>query len=125
FFDNKIVTLKSDDPNPTIFIFVYIDNICFQHVTIDGGANINIISSHAYNQMCIPTHYMHNNLVMLHSINDAITLTLGTIIIHICVGSGTVPKLFYILEGEFHYNLLLGQPWILVISYVPSTLHHY
>lgn len=68
-------------------------------------------------------NYIRNNLVMLCSFNDSITSTLGTIILHFCVGPRTIPELFYVLDGEFQYNLLFGWPWICVMGYVPSTLH--
>lgn len=46
FYDNDIVPLQLDDPDPTLFISIYIDNIRVSRVMIDESATINIISSH-------------------------------------------------------------------------------
>ncbi|KAH9300814.1 hypothetical protein KI387_012397, partial [Taxus chinensis] len=70
FSEEEITPHQNNDPDPALFISVHIDDIWIHHVIIDGGASINIISSHAFAQMRIPDNYMHKHPVMLRSFND-------------------------------------------------------
>ncbi|KAH9327483.1 hypothetical protein KI387_007661, partial [Taxus chinensis] len=73
FSEDKIFIFGAEDPDPTLFISAYVQDIRVRHVIIDGGASLNIISSKAFQQMNIPSSYMCANPAMLHSFNDAIT----------------------------------------------------
>ncbi|KAH9300396.1 hypothetical protein KI387_011979, partial [Taxus chinensis] len=70
-------------PDPALFISAYVRDIQVRRVMIDGGASLNIISSKDFQQMNIPSSYMCANPIMLRSFNDAISSTLGTVIVNI------------------------------------------
>ncbi|KAH9293228.1 hypothetical protein KI387_041569, partial [Taxus chinensis] len=86
FSDDEIIDFGAEDPDPALFISAYVRDIRVRRVMIDGGASLNIISSKAFQQMNIPSSCMCANPIMLRSFNDAITSTLGTVILNIRVG---------------------------------------
>ncbi|KAH9294759.1 hypothetical protein KI387_038347, partial [Taxus chinensis] len=86
FSEDEIVDFGAEDPDPALFISAYVWDIRVRRVMIDGGTSLNIISSKAFQQMNIPSSCMCANPTMLRSFNDAITSTLGTVILNIRVG---------------------------------------
>lgn len=58
FDDEEVPTYSPNDQEPALFITTYINYTYIQRVMVDGGASINIISSHAYLQLQLPDHYL-------------------------------------------------------------------
>ncbi|KAH9300280.1 hypothetical protein KI387_011863, partial [Taxus chinensis] len=123
FEDSEIPPLSSEDLEAPLFITVQINNTTLKRVMIDSGAALNVISSHTFEQLKLPKNVVSPPPFALRSFNDQLAVTLGTVVLPIRVGKKLLHELFYIVEGKFHYNMILGRSWIRAMHCVPSTLH--
>ncbi|XP_059290858.1 uncharacterized protein LOC132044382 [Lycium ferocissimum] len=60
---------------------------------------------------------------VLSGFNMASETTKGEIFLPVNIAGTLQQIMFYVIEGEMKYNVLLGRPWIHSMREVPSTLH--
>lgn len=100
-------------------IIAKVDRKLFKKIPIDEGSTINIISTITYNNLNIPFSHISAPSLQLKAFNDALCLTIGSIILPITMGLRTMQTLLQVIEGDI--TQLLGRPWIRDMQCIPST----
>jgi hypothetical protein len=49
----------------------------------------------------------------------------GVISMELTIGSKSLATMFFVIELQGNYSVILGHDWIHVNHYVPSTLHQF
>jgi len=61
--------------------------------------------------------------MMLKNFEGNVSPAKGVVRIEWTIGSKTLPTMFFVINGNGAYNLLLGREWIHANCCVPSTMH--
>jgi hypothetical protein len=106
-----------------LFIRGHLDGTPIEHMLIDGGASINILSLSLFKKLGhVEGDLKRTNLSLSGFAGDP-TEAKGIIYNEVMVGSKTVPMAFFVVDVKGRYNVLLRRDWIHVNECVPSTLH--
>ena len=142
---NTISTLESgaaiqpiDDPisfppiNPTrvitphydaLVLTLCINNFDVHRFLVDLGSATDLLHLPAFQQMKVPFDHLRSAGRILSGFNEAITLTVGDIVLSVNAGPVTQQVLFSVVEDLGPYNDIVGRAWLHAMKAVPSTYH--
>jgi hypothetical protein len=101
----------------------HLDGVSVNHMLVDGGACVNIMSSSMFEKLGHKEEeYMKRNM-MLSGFSGEASDAKGIISKELTVGSKTIPTAFFMVNVKGRYNILLGRDWRHANGCVPSTLH--
>ena len=112
--------------HPPLFIEVEAFGSIFKRSLIDGGAALNIPTTHLLSYFDPELLPLREETTMRVKGIDGIPKKCAEIImLLIKFGRKTLHTLFYIMDGKPSFNFILGRPWIDDMEGVASTLHRF
>jgi len=124
FYPNEKPSKDVTKLHPPLFIEVEAFGSIVKRSLIDGGAALNIATTHLLSQFDLELLPPREETTMRVKGFDGVSKKCaGIITLPIRVGKKTLKTLFYITDGKPSFNLILGRPWIDDMEGVTYTLH--
>ncbi|XP_060200295.1 uncharacterized protein LOC132628534 [Lycium barbarum] len=121
-FNNEDAEGIFQPQNDDLVISILIFKSQVNRILIDLGSSANIIQWRVVEQLGLLNQIVPAARV-LSGFNMASKTTKGEISLPVNIAGTIRQTVFYVIEGEVKYNVLLGRPWIHSMRVVPSTLH--
>jgi len=124
FYPNEKPSKDVTKLYPPLFIEVEAFGNMVKRSLIDGGAALNIATTHLLSQFdpeLLPPR--EETTMKVKGFDGVPKKCVGIIILPIRVRKKTLKTLFYITDGKPSFNLILGRPWIDDMEGVASMLH--
>ena len=124
FYPNEKPSKDVTKLHPPLFIEVEAFGSTVKRSLIDGGAALNIATTHLLSHFDPELLPSREEITMRVKGFDGVhKKCAGIITLSIRVGNKTLKTLFYIIDGKPSFNLILRRPWINDMEGVASTLH--
>jgi hypothetical protein len=107
-----------------LFVRNHIDGIPIAKMLVDGGAAINLMSYSLYRKLGKQNDELVKTNMTLSGVGtDSSIKAKGVTSIKLTIWTKTLAVVFFIVDVEGNYSLILGRDWIHANQCVPSTLH--
>ena len=95
----------------------------FSRMLIDGGAAVNIMTIKTLYKLGKRKEELIPTKSAVTSFMGDPSMPLGCLLADVTIGSITTPTMFFVMNTEAAYSVLLGRDWIHSARCVPSTFH--
>jgi hypothetical protein len=92
---------------------------------IDGGAAVNLMSYVVFKKLGHEDNELVKTNLMLNGMAGNPMEAWGVISIELIVGSKSLATVFFVIEVQGNYSVILGRDWIHANHCIPSTLHQF
>ena len=127
---NGIITFSNEDlcyPEPNhnrpLFVTVEHRNKVIRHALVDQGGSINILPLRVLKELGYTVEHLAPCDTQISSVSPTACDAMGTITLHISVGPFSMQHLFYVVDLDPVFHMLLARPWIHDHRCVPSSWH--
>jgi hypothetical protein len=108
-----------------LYIWGHIDRKPVSRMLIDGGAAVNLMSYSIFKKLGREEDELVKTNLTINSVGGNPMEDRGVISMELTVGSKSLATVFFIVEMQGNYSVILGRDWIHTNHYVPSTLHQF
>jgi hypothetical protein len=108
-----------------LYVQDHIDGKPISRMLVDGGAAINLMSYSIFKKLEREDGKHVKTNLMLNGVGGIPMEARGVISMELTVGSKSLATIFFIVEVQDSYSIILGRDWIHTNRCVPSTLHQF
>ncbi|KAL0362079.1 UNVERIFIED_CONTAM: hypothetical protein Scaly_1163100 [Sesamum calycinum] len=120
-FTDEDMLLESKPHNRPLFVAGYVREQKVNKILIDGGSAVNILPLRILKELGIPIDELSNSRLMIQGFNQGGQRAVGIIRMQLTMEDMVSSALFYVIDANTSYNMLLGCPWLHKNAVVPST----
>jgi hypothetical protein len=108
-----------------LYVQGYIDGKPMSKMLIDGSAVVNLMSYSAFKKLGRKDDEHVKTNLTLNDVEGNPMEARGVISMELTVGSKSLATVFFVVEVQGNYSVILGRDWIHANCYIPSTLHQF
>lgn len=106
-----------------LYLTAYINKKPLKRAFIDGGASLNLISMHTLYILDVQRSAIRMRVATVKGFGGYAQTSIGIVNLVMKVGLIRAPTLFYVLEDDTTFHVLLERGWLLNHKVVASTYH--
>jgi hypothetical protein len=108
-----------------LYIRGHINGKPISRMLIDGGVAVNLMSYSIFKKLGWEDDELMKTNLMLNGMRANSMEVWGVISMELSVGSKSLATVFFIIEVQGNYSVILGRDWIHANRSIPSTLHQF
>jgi hypothetical protein len=109
----------------SLYVQGHIDGKLISRMLVDGDAVINLMSYSVFKKFRREDDELMKTNLMLNDMGSNPMEARGVISIELTIGSKSLATVFFVVEVQGNYSIILGRDWNYVNRCVPSTLHQF
>jgi hypothetical protein len=108
-----------------LYIQNHIDGKPISRMLIDSGAAVNLMPYSIFKKLGREDDELVKTNLMLNGMRGNPMEVRGVISMELTIGSKSFAIVFFVVEMQGNYSVILGRDWIHVNRCIPSTLHQF
>jgi hypothetical protein len=92
---------------------------------IDGGAAVNLMSYSVFKKLRREDDELMKTNLTLNGMGGNLMEARGVVSMELTIGSKSLATMFFIVEVQGNYSVILSRDWIHANCFIPSTLHQF
>jgi hypothetical protein len=109
-----------------LYILGHIDGKPISRMLIDDSAAVNLMSYSVFKKFGRKDDELMKTNLTLNGVGKGNPMEArGVVSMELTVGSKSLATVFFVIEVQGNYSVLLGRDWIHANCYIPSTLHQF
>jgi hypothetical protein len=129
FFDPKEVMFKKIEESSqhlkSLYVRGHINGKPISMMLIDDNAGIDLMSYSVFNKLGSEDDELVKTNRILNGVGDNPMEDRGVISMELTIGSKPLATVFFVVEVQGNYSVILGHDWIHANHCIPSTLHQF
>jgi hypothetical protein len=129
FFDPKEVVFKKIEESSqhlkSLYVRGHINEKSISMMLIDGNVGVDLMSYSVFNKLGSKDDELVKTNRMLNGVGDNPMEDRGVISMELTIGSKPLATVFFVVEVQGNYSVILGRDWIHVNHCIHSTLHQF
>lgn len=124
------ITFPSIDPNSVfwphqdiLILTLWINDFSVRRIFVDLGSLIDLLQMVAFKQIRFPLSALENLGQILPGFNEALTTSLGDIVLPVQVSLVILNMQSLVVEDLSLFNVIIGRTWLHGMEVIPSTYH--
>ena len=122
-FTPENMLLKDNRHNPPLYYTGYIGSTCIERIQVDLRSTLSIIPKRLFYFIGIHQSWLLTLTTIRYNFNTGSSHPPGKIRLRCQIGDLKSEVMYYVIDADMSYNLLLRRPCIHTNWIVPSTLH--
>jgi hypothetical protein len=108
-----------------LYVRGHIDGKPISRMLVDDGVAVNLMSYSVFKKLGREDDELVKTNLTLNGVGGNPMEARGVISMELTIGSKSLATMFFVIELQGNYSVILGHDWIHVNHYVPSTLHQF
>jgi hypothetical protein len=128
FGPKEIVFKKSEESSQhmkPLYVRGHIDGRLISRMLVDGGAAVNLMSYSVFKKLGRKDDELVKTNLMLNGVEGNSMEARGVVSMELTAGSKSLATIFFVVEVQGNYSVILGRHWIHANRCIPSILHQF
>jgi hypothetical protein len=109
----------------SLYVQGHIGGKPISRMLVDGGATINLMPYSIFKKLGREDDQLVKTNLTLNGVWGNLMEARGVFSMELTVGSKSLATVFFIIEAQGNYSVILGRDWINANCCIPSTLHQF